>query len=264
MERKIIDVHAHIFPDKTAEKAVASIGDYYRLPMAGLGTVRDLINSGSKIGVSKYVVNSSAVRPDLVVTINNYIAGETRINSNLVGFGTLHPDYSDIETEFERILGLGLKGIKLHPDFQNFNIDDDKMFKIYKIAEGKIPLLIHMGDANKDSSSPKRLRFILDKFPDLIVIAAHFGGYRMWKESQEYLIDSNVYFDTSSSLSFLSKKEAYSIINKRGVDMILFGSDYPMWSHQKELDILLSLGLSDKELDKILYQNAENLLEISL
>lgn len=264
MERKIIDVHAHIFPDKTAEKAVASIGDYYRLPMAGLGTVRDLINSGSKIGVSKYVVNSSAVRPDLVVTINNYIAGETRINSNLVGFGTLHPDYSDIEAEFERILGLGLKGIKLHPDFQNFNIDDDKMFKIYKIAEGKIPLLIHMGDANKDSSSPKRLRFILDKFPGLIVIAAHFGGYRMWKESQEYLIDSNVYFDTSSSLSFLSKKEAYSIINKRGVDMILFGSDYPMWSHQKELDILLSLGLSDKELDKILYQNAENLLEISL
>ncbi|HNZ26829.1 MAG TPA: amidohydrolase family protein [Spirochaetota bacterium] len=264
MTRKIIDVHAHVFPEKTAEKAVASIGDYYSLPMAGLGTVRDLIDSGSKIGVSRYVINSSAVRPDLVVTINNFITGETRNNADLVGFGTLHPDFDDIEAEFDRIVGLGVKGIKLHPEFQNFNIDDAKMFWIYKTIEGKAPLLIHMGDANKDSSSPKRLRSILDKFPDLVVIAAHFGGYQMWKESQEYLIGSNIYLDTSSSLSFLSKKETLSIINKHGVDKILFGSDYPMWSHQKELDMILNLGLSEEELDKILSQNAAKLLEVTL
>lgn len=264
MERKIIDVHAHVFPKKTAEKAVASIGDYYRLPMAGLGTVRDLISSGSKAGVSKYVINSSAVRPDLVVTINNFIAGEAQINADLVGFGTLHPDFRDIEAEFERIISLGLKGVKLHPEFQNFNIDDGKAFRIYKTIEGKAPLLIHMGDANKDSSSPKRLRFILDKFPDLIVIAAHFGGYQMWKESHEYLIGSNIYLDTSSSLSFLSKNDVYSIAQNHGCDKILFGSDYPMWSQKKEMELLSDVGFSEEELDKILYQNASKLLDIKL
>ena len=182
---KIIDMHAHIFPDKIAEKAVESIGRYYHSPMTGTGTVDGLLKGGNKIGVSKYVVHSSATNVEQVKAINDYVSGVQSAHSEFIGFGTLHPGLEDIDQEVERIISLGLKGIKLHPEFQEFIIDSDEMLPVYKAIEGKLPVLIHMGDEKKDSSSPVRLARVLDMFPELVVIAAHFGGYRMWDHEEE-------------------------------------------------------------------------------
>lgn len=257
-ENKIIDMHAHIFPDKIAGRAVESIGDYYNIPMAGAGTVDGLLKGGHKIGVSKYVVHSSATSVEQVMTINDYVSGVQLSHSEFIGFGTLHPGLEDIEQEVERIISLGLKGIKLHPEFQGFIIDSDEMLHVYKAIEGKLPVLIHMGDENKDSSSPARLARILDMFPKLVVIAAHFGGYRMWDESLEYLIGRDVYMDTSSALFFLSPERAVGLIRKHGVHKMFFGSDYPMWDHEEELERFLKLDLTEEERRAILYENAHS------
>lgn len=256
----VIDMHAHIFPDKIAERAVESIGKYYNISMSGPGTVDGLLKAGSRIGVSKYVVHSSATHVEQVMTINDYVFSVQSSHNNLVGFGTLHPDLQDVELEVERIISMGLHGIKLHPDFQGFNIDDAAMLPVYKTIEGKLPVLIHMGDENKDSSSPVRLAGILDLFPGLEVIAAHFGGYSMWDESSEYLIGRNLYMDTSSTLPFLDPGKAVEMIRKHGVHKMLFGSDYPMWDHEEELERFLKLDLTEEERRAILYKNAQKLL----
>ena len=257
---EIIDMHAHIFPDKIARKAVKATGNYYGITMSGPGTVGGLLERGGKIGVCKYVVHSSATSAGQVKSINDYIADVQSSHSEFAGFGTLHPGLEDIEPEVKRIIALGLHGIKLHPDFQGFNIDDSSMLPIYKALEGRLPVLFHMGDENSDASSPARLAKVLDMFPGLIVIAAHFGGYKTWDEASEYLIGRSIYMDTSSTLAFISPERAVEMIRRHGVHKMLFGTDYPMWDHEKELQRFLRLDLTEDERYLILHANAEKLL----
>lgn len=257
---KIIDTHAHIFPDKIAERAVDSIGNYYGIRMRRSGTVEGLLESGRSIGVSKYVVHSSATNVEQVKAINDYVFSVQSAHPELVGFATLHPDLEDIDQEVERIITMGLHGVKLHPEFQHFSIDDEKMMPLYKAIEGKLPTLVHMGDQNRDTSSPVRLARVLDRFPELVVIAAHFGGYSMWDLSSDYLIGRNLYMDTCSSLPFLDHDRAVLMIRKHGVNKMLFGTDYPMWDHAEELDRFMQLELTEEERRAILHDNAYRLL----
>ncbi len=258
----IIDAHSHIFPDKIANKAVGSIGDYYGKTMACAGTCEDLIEHGKVINVVKYIVNSTATKVEQVQPINSFIAEACKKHDCFIGLGTIHPDVEDVEAEVSRIISLGLKGIKLHPDFQDFNIDDEPVMKIYRAAEGKLPILIHMGDENRTSSRPKRLAKVLDMFKGLVVIAAHLGGYSMWDESMDCLVGRDVYFDTSSSLAFVDKNKVKDIIRKHGAQRVLFGTDYPMWTHKEELERFNNLELDDNEKEMILYSNALRLFNI--
>jgi hypothetical protein len=120
-----------------------------------------------------------------------------------------------------------------------------------------------MGDQNQDSSSPLRLKHILERFPKLVVIAAHLGGYQMWDESLKYLVGGNLYMDTSSSLAFLKPEKAVEIIRKHGIEKILFGTDFPMWGHLEELNRFMALDLTESEKRVILYDNAAKLLGLS-
>lgn len=102
------------------------------------------------------VVQSVATVPEQVHNINSFIAEQVRLHPDkFIGFGALHPDFPDISGETERIISLGLKGIKLHSDFQKFNIDDLKAFPIYEAAEGRLPILFHCGDDRYDFSHPR-------------------------------------------------------------------------------------------------------------
>jgi len=263
-EYPIIDVHTHVFPEKVAAKAVAATGEYYGVQMYRSGTVDDLLESGSRIGVTKYIIHSSATIARQVRAINDYIFSVQASHPELIGFATLHPGLEDVQGEVDRIIGMGLRGIKLHPEFQNFAIDDEDMIPIYKAAEGRLPILFHMGDANRDSSSPVRLARIIDKFPELVVIAAHFGGYHMWDLSCRYLVGKRIYMDTSSSLAYISPEKATYMIRKHGADKMLFGSDYPMWDHKEELERFLRLQLTEDERRAVLFNNANRLLSGSV
>lgn len=258
----IIDSHAHIFPEKIAEKAVESIGNYYGLDMSSSGTAEDLLETGNKINVYKYVVHSTATRAEQVKPINDFIAEMQEKYHCFIGLGTLHPELPDIDSEVDRIIELGLNGIKLHPDFQEFNIDDESMLPIYRAVEGRLPVLMHTGDEVKTSSRPKRLARVLDMFPDLTVIAAHLGGYQMWDESLEYLVGRNLYLDTSSSFFRLDTEKVAEIIRRHGVDKVLFGTDYPMWTHEDELGRFDNLRLTEEERRLILFENACRLYKI--
>lgn len=255
---KIIDIHAHVFPEKIAYKAVNQIGSHYSIKMNGKGVIADLLESADKAGVDYIVIHSTATKSSQVRTINDWIAGHAK--DRFIGFGTLHPDMDDIEGEFERIISLGLKGIKLHPDFQGFNADDPKMDRIYSVIGSRLPVLIHAGDENLDSSSPQRLANVLERFPDLTMIAAHLGGYKKWKEAMGCLIGKNLYLDTSSSIQYMDKDFAAMLIKTHGTDKVVFGTDYPSMYHDTELEVFHNLDLSKQEKEDILYNNAARLL----
>ncbi len=253
---KIIDAHAHIFPAKIADKAAASIGSFYDLPMSSGGSCEMLIKSGNEIGVSRYLVCSTATKPEQVESINDFIAAAVRqYPDKFIGFGTLHPGYPDIEAEIERIEALGLHGVKLHPDFQRFDIDDERMLPVYEKLAGRLPVLFHTGDARYEYSAPKKLAAVAKTLPALQCIAAHFGGYQRWEEAAGCLKLPNVYIDTSSSLFVLERDFAVQLLRHFGTDKAFFGTDFPMWKHADEYARFQALELTAQENENILYNN---------
>ncbi len=258
----IIDAHSHIFPDKVAERAVDGIGDFYDLKMNYDGKISTLIAQGEKAGVDKFIVQSVATTPKQVESINNFIAQNVADNPDkLYGFAAIHPDFEDIEGEIDRAVSMGLCGIKIHPDFQKFCIDDEKAMRIYKHIEGKLPILVHTGDYRYEWSKPERMARVMDKFPELTVIGAHFGGWSEWDNVCDIYADRKIYVDTSSSLYSLSPKKAAELIEKFGEDYVLWGTDFPMWGAEYELDKFSKIPLTDSQREKILYKNALKLLK---
>lgn len=257
----IIDSHAHIFPTKIADKASHSIGNFYGIRMEYDGTLETLLKVGEKHNIDKFIVQSVATTKTQVEPINEFIAyNAEKYKDKLIGFATLHPESDCISKQVEDVINMNLHGIKLHPDFQEFDIDSPKAMKIYELIEGRLPLLIHMGDHRTKYSKPDKLAKVLDKFPKLDVIAAHFGGWSEWENGALELALKRVYVDTSSSMYALKPHQIQELIDIFGVDNVLFGTDYPMWSPKHELDILKTVDLTKDERDKILYKNAVGLL----
>lgn len=263
VRRYIIDGHSHVFPDKIAEKAATNIGAFYGLPMRYNGTISNLLELGNQYGISKHLIHSVATIPDQVESINNFIARSVDDFPNrLIGFASLHPDMADPATEVARVIGLGLKGIKLHPDFQRFYIDEKKMDRIYSVIEGKLPLLIHTGDQRYDYSSPSRVVPVLERFPRLDVICAHFGGWSEWDEASQVLAGKRIWVDTCSTFGFVTPDRVKKMIMDFGEDRVIFGSDYPMWNPGDELTMFDKLDLSEQVKNKIFYRNICDLLQI--
>ena len=183
---EIIDSHAHIYPEKIAEKATKAIGDFYDIEMEmSAGTTTRLIEDGKEIGVSRFVVHSVATTAHQVRSINEFIKREIDLHKEFIGFMTLHQDLTEEEIKNEVDWGIenGFKGIKLHPDFQKFYIDGENAQKFYEIVGERLPFLFHVGDDRFDFSEPERLIKMAKKYPKCKFISAHFGGYRCWHKA---------------------------------------------------------------------------------
>ena len=259
---RIIDFHTHIYPQKVAEKATNMICEFYDIEGDGMcGTAEELMARGDMVGITDFVILPVANKPEQVRNINDFIVNQVAENSRFYGFGTVHAQMENITDEIDYISSVGLLGVKIHPDTQQFGIDDERLFPMYEMIQGKLPILIHMGDKRYDFSHPARLRRVLDKFPKLDVIAAHFGGWSMQKVAYDYLKDTNCSFDISSMLRFMEPGEPEHYIRAYGVDRILYGTDYPVWDPAIEVKRFLSLDLTDAEKEKIAYQNALKILK---
>lgn len=261
----IADAHAHIFPAKVSEKATIAISEFYSLPYNHIGTAQELVQSEHAIRMTKCIVCSSATTPHQVQRINDFIKGQCDEHTEFVGLGTLHPYMEDAESEIVRIIELGLHGIKLHPDFQKFDIDDERAIPMYRlVSKYKLPILFHSGDAVSPCSRVEKLSKVAKMFPELRCIAAHFGGYLNWSSVPKDLKLDNMYFDTSSTLFSLDYDTARDMIRDIGVEKFMFGTDFPLWDPAEEMDRYYSMYLSEEENSKILYENFEKFYNVQV
>lgn len=257
------DTHAHIYPGKIAEKATASVGDFYHVGMLHVGLPHVLAQRGGEAGIDRFLVCSVATKVAQVRSINQFIERKCREYPQFVGLAAWHQNVEDIAAELDDIQRRGLRGIKLHPDFQGFPIDDERMFPFYQEAHRRgMPILFHTGDSRADLSSPRRLMNVLEKLPELTCIAAHLGGYTQWEEAKRELRGTHVYVDTSSSLFALTREQALESIEHFGVDRTMFGTDFPMWDPAEELRRFFELGLDEESNRKILYGNFARLFRL--
>ena len=261
---EIIDIHTHFYPDKIARKAADSVRDFYELEgsLKMDGTVEMLLEEGKKAGISRFVVLPVSNTPNRVRSINHFILEQTQLHDNFIGFGTVHAEMEGLCQEAEWIMAQGLRGIKMHPDSQRFPIDDLRLYPVYDAIQGKIPLLLHMGDQRYNYSHPVRLRRILNVFPKLEVVAAHFGGYSMYHTARELLWDTDCVFDISSALMFMERGEAERYINSYGAERMAYGTDYPLWDPVTEVKRFQGLNLTGRQFDQIAHKTAERILNL--
>lgn len=261
---KVVDFHVHAFADKIAAKATENLRSYYSMPTVSDGEFCVALEKAKAAKVDKMVIHAVATKATQVEDINNYVKKTMDTKPDmLIGFGAMHRDYENYKAEIKRIKQMGLRGIKLHNDFQGFNIDDDKMMPIYEeIVKNELPILFHVGDRNLDTSNPKRLAKVLDKIPEMRAIAAHMGGVFMWDYAEEYLVGRDVYFDTSSTLFEIGDARFLKILRAHGADKVFFGTDYPLSDYELEFSYFDRLSLTKEETELIFYKNAYKFFKI--
>ena len=258
---QIMDIHAHVFPDRLADKAAHSIGEFYGAQCRFAASVDNLLHEQTRAGISRCVISSSAVTPRQVRGINDFIAEAAASHPNFIGFGSIYPGLDGFEEELDRLISRGLRGLKIHPDFQRLPIDEPSALPTYRaIAARGLPVLFHMGDDRYDFSSPQRLKNLLRQVPDLRVIAAHFGGWRAWELSYENPLPENVLYDTSSTTPMIPREFVLRMLDRFGPERFVFGTDFPMWEPKSMVAQLYALGLDEETLSRIFYRNFLELL----
>lgn len=257
----IIDFHTHVYPEKIAQKATDSTCGFYQLETELTGTSATLLEEGKKAGVSKFVLLPVVVKAEQTHSINEFIIEEVRKHSEFYGFGAMHILTENPVEEIEFIRKSGLKGIKLHPDIQGFAIDDPGLFPIFDCLQGRLPLLVHCGDPRYDYSHPRRLRKVIDNFPHLQVIAAHLGGWSVFDEALEYLVDTDCFVDMSSCFNVIPPESIERYIKAYGAERVVFGTDFPLWKPKEIVDDFMKLNLTAEEKEKIAFKNALRILE---
>lgn len=262
----IIDFHAHAFPDKIAETSIKKISDvsggvrYYNS-----GTVNALAFSMADAGIDKSVVLNIATRPGQEQSILKFCRLLQR-DSRFIPFFSVHPDSEDAVRYIELAAESGIKGIKIHPYYQNTSLDDSRFEKIIRSAsDNGLVILTHAGfdpayERDRVADAEKILK-IKKKLPDLKIIAAHFGGWEDW-ENASILSQNGIWVDTSFMMHYFPPEKAAEMILAHGKDFVLFGTDTPWTEQKEELEKIKSLPLKNDTVRDITGGNALRLIEI--
>ncbi|WP_167941038.1 amidohydrolase family protein [Desulfobaculum xiamenense] len=257
------DIHTHAFHPKIADKVLAQLEGHYGLPPVGTGVVSDLLTRIRRAGIDRAVVHTAATTPDQVIPANNWAIDLATRYEEIIAFGSVHPGFDRWEWALDQLEAAGIHGIKLHPDFQGYWLDDAAMKPIFEAMAGRFTVMIHVGDRQppgRNPSDPYKVLNLHREFPKLDIIAAHMGGFMHWQWVLDGLAGSDVYIDTSSTLCLIDDATLHEIVRRHPRERILFGSDYPLFDPGDEMEHLKTrLSLTSGEMDELL-TNAHALL----
>lgn len=260
---QIIDFHTHAFPDEIAEKAMQKLQEECIVKACLNGTLTALLNSMDKNGITKSVLCNIATRPE---QFNSIINWSKKIRSErIIPLPSVHPDDKDIKEHVKIIKNEGFAGIKMHPFYQNFSIDEEKVLPLYEaLIENNLLIVMHCGFdisfPEWDIASPQRIINIINRFPELKLITTHLGAWKQWDDVEKLMIGKNIFMEISFAFGWMPDKKIKELILKHPSDYILFGTDSPWADQGKEVENLKKLNLSDEITEKIFHLNAERLL----
>ena len=267
----IIDFHTHVFPDKIAERTVKLLERNGSIPSHSNGTVAGLVSALEQSGVDIGVNLPVLTRPDQFDGVNAFAKSlneKSYTGARVMSFAGIHPDTKCPEEAIERIAEMGFLGIKIHPDYQDAFIDDDRYARILLAAKAKgLITVTHSGVdgayiGQQIKCTPQGVLRLLDKIGGYErFVLAHLGANAMHTGVLECLAGEDVYFDTAYCLRSTGRYAFMKLLEAHGEDKILFASDSPWQNPGVEIKFIKELNLGPAE-DKILYKNASRLLKL--
>lgn len=261
-----IDFHTHAFTESIAKKAINRLMSVSDLTCYTDGSISGTREKLSDWGVEYGVLLPIATKPTQMHTINDWAIKHN--HGNLISFGTIHPDAEGCLQELVRIKDAGLKGIKLHPEYQDIYLFQDNLYPVYaKCQELGLMISIHMGfdplSPQTRYGMPYDLIDIREKFPDLIIIGAHMGGMYNWESVLHYIAGmKNLYLDTGFIAGQMDEELLLKLVKAHGADKVLLASDCPWNKTTQEIEMIKVLPISDEEKEMIFSGNAKRLLGI--
>ncbi|HIJ59991.1 MAG TPA: amidohydrolase family protein [Nitrospirae bacterium] len=259
---KIIDFHTHAFPDSLAKRAMEKLQDDDIVAYLD-GRLDSLIKSMDEAGISKSVLCNIATRPKQFESILSWC--KEIASDRIIPLPSVHPKDTEWQKKIDLVAQSGFKGIKLHPYYQEFVLDDNSLIDFYRYIDYKrLFIVMHTGfdiafpyDRIAD---PIKVINVLNQVPTLKLITTHLGAWDDWEEVQKHIVGKKIYMEISFSLEVLDNNIAKDIITKHPDDYILFGTDSP-WTDQKEaISRFMKLPLDKERKEKILFKNAERIL----
>jgi uncharacterized protein len=266
MRETIIDFHAHAFPDALAERAIASLEHGGGVKAFHDGKVASLLASMDKAGIDTSVICSIATKPEQFDPIMKW--SKAIASPRIVPLPSIHPRAADPVGQARQVAEAGFLGVKLHPYYQDFDVDEERLFPLYRaLDELKLLLVLHTGfdfafprDRKVD---PIRIRRVIDRFPSLRLVTTHLGAWDDWDEVEKHLLGLPVYMDISMSIEHLGQTRSRAMLSTHPADRILFGTDSPWTSQSETLRLARSLKLDRERQERLLHLNAEKLLRRS-
>ncbi|HPU30534.1 MAG TPA: amidohydrolase family protein [Syntrophorhabdaceae bacterium] len=261
-----IDFHTHIYPDDIASSTINAVCKRSGIQSYTDGTLTGLKKSMARAGIDLSVVAAVPTKPNQVASIQKWLSSIRQ--PGIEALAAIHPDSPLTNNDLKTLKQEGFRGFKLHPDYQNFYVDEPRMFSIYeKIAEQDMFVLFHAGvDRGLPypvHGTPKRIAKVHKTIPELTIIAAHLGGEDVYEETMRYLLGQDIYMDTSFVLRIAPRAFLENIFKNHPIERILFASDSPWTDQKEELDFLLNLPfLSERDKEKICFYNAARLLKL--
>ncbi|MFB3903052.1 MAG: amidohydrolase family protein [Acidobacteriota bacterium] len=261
----MIDFHVHCFPDALAAKALEVLSKTSGIAPCTDGTVRALKESMERAEITRAVLQPIATKPAQTQTVNTWAAGVQ--DDRILAFGTLHPQLASWKEEAQRIKSLGLKGVKFHPDYQGFFVDDEAMMAIYEqLAQLDLIILFHAGIdialPPPCHCPPDRLARVVKRLAGARLVAAHMGGFRCWNQVEEHLVGLDLFFDTSYGLGHLDTDQFVRILQRHGVKRCLFATDSPWADQEEEIAKIERLMLAPGDRQALMEGNARRLLQL--
>ena len=279
----IIDFHTHTFPEKISSRVVKKLGITAHIKAYTDGSIENLAASMKKAGVSYSVNLPVMTSPEQVEKINSSMIEdrEALLARGIIAFGGLHPDYTDYKKEIRRLREHHIAGIKLHPAYQNINLDDIRMLRIIDCAsaEGLIVLThagIDIGIYDRNYCSVAHILKVIDEVHPEKFVLAHMGNWDCWQDVERDLAGAPVWLDTAFSIGPIAKNPAtdeppYEEMNLRdedfirlcrrhGTDRILFATDSPWQDQADYIGRIKAMDFSDAEKEQIFGGNAVALL----
>lgn len=282
----IIDAHTHTFPAAIADKVIASLEQKASSMAYTAGTDAALQASMQQAGIDTSILLPVMTNVGQVQKLNDIALekNEHCAATGIVSLGGMHPDYEDFGAELTRLARGGITGIKLHPAYQNTDLDDVRFMRIIdKAAQLGLAIVIHagldIGIPHHNFASVEHIETVLTTIhPDKFVLA-HMGGWKGWDSVEKELCGEDVYLDTSFSLGSYVPPQGVSVppekrkmmenaqfcrmVQKHGFDKILFGSDSP-WSDQAQsVAQIRQSGLPAEALEHIFYKNAQRVFGLA-
>ena len=257
----IIDAHTHVWPDKVAHRALSGNGTGFE--HFGDGTLTGLRATMADAGVSRSIVLGVANNADAVEKVCRFSASIA--GPDVIALGAVHVDLP-VDENVRLIRDNGLVGIKIHPLYQGFGLDDPRLVERLDALDPGMVVMIHVGTGGDGrpvvGSTPALMHTLAKAVPHLNVVACHFGGYHQFDEALEMICGSDVLVDTSwpPSLAALDPQRVRDFIRRHGADKVVFASDWPTADPGHEIQAIRDLGLASDETDHVLGINMAGIL----
>jgi predicted TIM-barrel fold metal-dependent hydrolase len=264
---KYIDFHTHVFPDRIARDALERLSGHsgpYK-PKTD-GTASGLLRSMDRASVAISVVANIATKPTQMWPIYEFCL-EIK-SERLCPFVSFHPENSiqQVRQLLKKARDAGIIGVKLHPMYQGFWIDEEMMLPYYRlVAEEGLMLMFHSGYdiafPGNEQAHVLRLKKLAKLLPELTIISTHMGGWRQWEYLRSLAEEKNLYTETSMTITETGPEEFLRLLKKFPSERILFGTDSPWTDQQEMIEAILRLPLDENTKRAILKENAIRLLK---